>query len=214
LAQPSFSLNKLNKPQPRLNDMVYFTCPRAFLIFYLAFVAGADVCSDETCGHPGAVMDDGVESMMQVELLQTESKHASAKNDDPETDSNLMEEEAVPTRSPKIAATIQKIVNIAQKAVVDIKIKQAQIHKDAQIAAAKSAKLEKDLNASQQISTQLSDPKIAAKIVHIFQNPTDAKVIDAKLADPKIKKQFIADLKAGKNVTDVLNDLKGCGPSA
>jgi len=203
--------------------MVYFVCTRAIVIFYLAFVAGADVCSDETCGHPGAVMDDGVESMMQVELLQTESKHASAKNDaseaeaeeaNPEIDSNLMEDDVVPTRSPAIAATIQKIVNMAQKAVVDIKAQQAIIHEEAKIAAAKSAKLEKDLNASQKISAQLSNPKIAANIVHMFQNPTDAKIIDVKLADPKIKKQFIADLKAGKNVTDVIAGLKSCAPSA
>jgi len=195
--------------------MVYFICSRAIIISCLAFVAGAGVCHDETCGHPGAVMDDGVESMMQVELLQTESKHASVKKhaseaEEPnsEIDSNLIEDNVVPTRSPKIAATIQKIVNMAQKAVVDIKAKQAIIHKKAKIAAAKSAKLEKNLNATKKISEQLSNPNIAAQIVHIFQNPTDAKIIDIKLADPKIKKQVIADLKAGKNVTDVVAGLK------
>jgi len=197
--------------------MVYFICPRAIIISCLAFVAGAGVCNDETCGHPGAVMDDGVESMMQVELLQTETKHASVKKHaseaeaeeaNSEIDSNLMEDNVVPTRSPKIAATIQKIVNMAQKAVVDIKAQQAIIHKEAQIAAAKSAKLEKDLNATEKISEQLSNPNIAAQIVHMFQDPTDAKIIDAKLADPKIKKQFIADLRAGKNVTDAVAGLK------
>jgi len=58
--------------------MVYFH--KVIAALYIVALTTANVCSDGTCdssAHPAAAMDDGVERIMQVELLQTESKHTT-----------------------------------------------------------------------------------------------------------------------------------------